>query len=421
MAIGIFKSLIFGDVNSADYGIYITGEAVYNAPERAVEMVTVPGRNGAIALDQGRWENIEVSYPAGCFGGDQSDFASKISEFRNAIVSQIGYQRLTDEYNPNEYRMAVYAEGLDVKPKNKGRAGEFTITFDCKPQRYLTSGETEITVESGDTLTNPTQYESSPLLMTDGYGTMSFNGYDVTINDTPLGDIIVNAAGTAEASIRTMLPSGVKAEYQLTTEYNNYNLGDDITYGSVTANMFCVLRSSNNPVVKVESLTSGINVSYTLNADGGANYTITCRLNGGSVTTGQSSTISSITGTIRITRSSGSTDIGMTYSLNTAKSAFTNDQILTMLVEFDSSLGLNDASFSYDNVMVNSSVRAFGGDVYIDCDLGEAYRIDSSGYTSLNKYIVLGSDLPTLAPGENEITFDNTITELKIVPRWWKL
>ena len=43
--------IIFGGVDSSDYGIYISGEAVYNAPQRAVEFVDVPGRNGAIAID----------------------------------------------------------------------------------------------------------------------------------------------------------------------------------------------------------------------------------------------------------------------------------------------------------------------------------------------------------------------------------
>jgi hypothetical protein len=32
----VFKSLTFDGINSLNYGIYITGEAVYNAPERAV-------------------------------------------------------------------------------------------------------------------------------------------------------------------------------------------------------------------------------------------------------------------------------------------------------------------------------------------------------------------------------------------------
>lgn len=70
----IFKTLTFGTVNSGAYGVYITGEAVYNAPERSVEFVDVPGRNGAVVIDQGHWNNIEVTYPAGCFADSQADF-----------------------------------------------------------------------------------------------------------------------------------------------------------------------------------------------------------------------------------------------------------------------------------------------------------------------------------------------------------
>ena len=69
----------------------------------------------------------------------------------------------------------------------------------------------------------------------------------------------------------------------------------------------------------------------------------------------------------------------------------------------------------------NSTKQYIGNPTYIDCDLGEAYRIDNGVATSLNAYIDLGSDLPKLASGSNTITYDNTITSLKITPRWWKV
>lgn len=136
----IFRSLTFDGESSRDYGVYITGQAVYNAPERDVEMVTIPGRNGAFALDKGRFENIEVTYPAGVFANTDTEFAKAISDFRNMLCSRQGYCRLTDEYNPDEYRLAVYKSGLEVDPVQL-KAGQFDITFECKPQRYLTSGE----------------------------------------------------------------------------------------------------------------------------------------------------------------------------------------------------------------------------------------------------------------------------------------
>lgn len=61
----IYKTLNFDGQSSGTYGVYITGDAVFNAPERDVEMITIPGRNGALALDNGRFENISVTYPSG--------------------------------------------------------------------------------------------------------------------------------------------------------------------------------------------------------------------------------------------------------------------------------------------------------------------------------------------------------------------
>ena len=177
----LFNSLTFDGVNSLDSGIYITGEAVYNAPQRQVEMVTIPGRNGTLAIDQGRFENIEVTYPAGCFADDQSDFASKIMEFRNELASRFGYKRLVDTYHPDEFRLGTYSSGLEVGAVGYHQAGEFDITFDCKPQRFLTSGEAVTTLTANGSITNPTLFASSPLLVVTGAGTLNIGDQVLTI------------------------------------------------------------------------------------------------------------------------------------------------------------------------------------------------------------------------------------------------
>ena len=58
---------------------------------------------------------------------------------------------------------------------------------------------------------------------------------------------------------------------------------------------------------------------------------------------------------------------------------------------------------------------------YIDLDIGECYAYQAGQIISWNNAAVLPSDLPTLAPGANTITFDNTVTDLKVIPRWWKI
>lgn len=181
----VFRSLTFDGINSLTYGIYITGEAVYNAPERAVEMVTIPGRNGTLAIDSGRFENIEVTYRCGCFADDQADFAEKVAAFRNALASRFAYVRLTDEYHTDEYRLALYKSGLEVDAVNYHMAGEFEITFECKPQRFLTSGETTTTRTASGSITNPTLFDARPLLVVTGTGNLTVNGVQIAISASP--------------------------------------------------------------------------------------------------------------------------------------------------------------------------------------------------------------------------------------------
>lgn len=405
MAVSIFNSLIFGNIDSADYGIYITGESVYDAPERAVDMVKVPGRNGAIALDLGRWENIEVSYPAGCFGGDQSDFATRISDFRNAIVSQIGYQRLTDTYNPSEYRMGVYTDGLDVKPAGMGRAGEFTIKFDCKPQRFLTSGETEETVSNGGTLTNPTQYESSPLLKVEGYGNISFNDHNINIENIVLGNVLLRESAQLEQNIN----------------FNGdlVNTGDKVTLKSVSAPVYYwndIMWIGEFAKTTTENNVTCSGFSGTPSVVQGVYAYVQFNVGDIQMTYGTAGDL--VTHYVAWIQLGNSQQIYIAFRLKITYDGADNISISWAIENDPYSTNIGG---SFGAVRGMSTVSALGHPTYIDCDLGECYMIQNDNIVSLNGVISLGSDLPTLASGENEITFDNTITEVKVVTRWWKL
>jgi phage-related protein len=221
----IFKSLTFDGINSLDYGIYITGEAVYNAPERVVEMVSVPGRNGNIAIDQGRFENIEVTYPAGCFADSQADFANKVMRFRNALASRYTYKRLMDEYHSDEYRLGLYKSGLDVDAVRYGTAGQFDITFDCKPQRFLLSGETAVTPSDYG---NP-QTETGEIVTIDSDGSLGVKSLEVSLS--PIQDLNGYDHPWVGGAGKNKLPSG----YATTQTKNGvtFTINED---GTVKAN-----------------------------------------------------------------------------------------------------------------------------------------------------------------------------------------
>lgn len=395
----IFNSLIFGGANSADYGIYITGEAVYNAPARAVEMVSVPGRNGAVAIDQGRWENIEVTYPAGTFGEDQTDFREAISSFRNAIVSQRGYQRLSDTYHPDEYRMGIYTEGLEVSPVSNGKGGEFEIRFNCKPQRWLTSGETASTITSGDELNNPTLYDANPVFEVSGYGTIEFNGYSIDLADGSYGDIELNPAGS-KVHTSGALTMQISAELPFSSEL--FNAGDTITVGASSAQISLM---SQSPYAYRDLTISQSEATSFAQGDYGTYNVVTKNVGAkwGSGTSDWSYY------TVQIETRYTSTDkifIVITLTHTSGEDYFKIDPRYTI---------------NYGAVSVYSTKTYLGDPTYIDCELGECYAIENGTVIDLNSYVDLGSDLPCFAPGANEITFDSSITQLKVVPGWWQL
>lgn len=414
-------SLIFGGVDSSEYGIYLSGEGVYNAPERAVNVVDVPGRNGAVLIDQGHWNNIEVVYKAGVFGANQESFSEKISAFRNAILSQIGYQQLTDTYHPEEYRMGAYVSGLDVAPASMNRAGEFELVFNCKPQRWLVYGDLPIPVDSGDVLQNPTEYESSPLLEITGYGNVNFNNRNIVIESGFIGNTpLLSAFNSGE----------IKSQQSYSKTYNInselFNTGDTITVGSHVAEASCRFKSSQSvtlPVFTNTAVSQTGDVTSTVGLDPDGNFfgyidgTVTfpaTTFTAGTPGTKTCTVTFAATGQVSLTTKIAVTT---TYSITNGVHSITRSMALTATTAYEF-IFLN---FSAGAVSVNSTISRLGNPTYIDCDLGEAYKKVADDYVSLNEYIDLGSDLPTLAPGLNKVTYDNTITDLKIAPRWWKL
>ena len=413
----IYKALKFDGVSSRTYGVYITGEAVYNAPEREVEMISIPGRNGAFALDKGRFENVTVTYPAGIFADNETDFAAAISDFRNYLCSRKGYCRLTDEYNPNEYRMAVYKSGLEVDPAQL-RAGEFEITFDCKPQRWLTSGETAVTIaSSGDTITNPTLFESGPLLEVEGYGKIEIEGQEIDALDVPVGEIQLSEDTPKFTPLKNVTNS-------FTIDTSNLIVGDRIyakASGLIYLGIFRIYQM--NATIISTTVTSSTNCISAVSNVFDSNHSASFRL-------GPDFTGGFIYGTASTITASMTTSVVYTQGTDTV--------VLTANFAYD---GANTIDFSFTITGINTTyftltsgqsswLPAFYGDSsksavinprYIDLDVGEVYGYSGGVLLPLNNTVIIPAKLPTLAPGSNAITYDNTITDLKVTPRWWKV
>lgn len=173
--------LTFAGKSSHDFGVRISGEATYNSPERNFTEETIAGRNGTLIIDDGSFKNIEVTYPSYIV----TDMPQRIRDFANYMGSFKGYQRLEDTYAPDVYRLAQYRGGLEVESSGyMNRQGKFDIVFNCKPQRFLKSGEQPITFNNNGKIFNSTQFESRPHLRVygTGAGTVAIGHYTINIS-----------------------------------------------------------------------------------------------------------------------------------------------------------------------------------------------------------------------------------------------
>lgn len=423
----IFKGFELDGESSKNYGVYITGEAVFNAPEREVEMVAIPGRSGAYALDKGRFENIEVTYPAGIFADTELDFARAVSDLRNYLCSKKGYCKLTDDYNPDEYRMAIYKSGLEVTPAEL-KAGEFDITFECQPQRYLMSGDTPLTVTDGDTILNPTLFESKPLLMIDGYGNIDLNGSRVTINNIEVGKIPICQLPYSKKTITLRSKNYL---FGCSFDGDLLNTGDVISVARIDG-LVEYYENGNSELINSSIYTeSGTSMSYY--TYDGLTYTYTgygilgYRFLNMTFVKGTSKTYTRTTN-FKLEYDSGGTphyeylEITMQV-IYSGGDSFTvglavSEQVTT---EYQCRYATINQYNNSKTFYGTSTKSALGAPLYVDCEIGEAYKYEGDALVSINDVASLPPELPVLSPGVNVIGCDNSVTQLEIVPRWWKV
>lgn len=178
----MIQFLTFAGRASYDFGIHISGEALFDAPKRKYSSQKVPGRNGELLIDEDSFENITVKYPSGII----DDMPERIKDFINFAGSKAGYQRLEDTYNPDEFRLAQYAGGTKIKAEDyMNRIGTFDLEFNCKPQRFLKSGENQIEFQQAGAIYNKTNFGSKPKIHITGTGdgTVGIGDYIITITD----------------------------------------------------------------------------------------------------------------------------------------------------------------------------------------------------------------------------------------------
>jgi phage-related protein len=220
--------MIFNGISTVDLGVVIQSPPVYAFPNRDYEITHVEGKNGAIVIDKGSYQNVARTYYLAAVFRPSTSFVMNASTITAWLMAQNtnGYARLEDSYEPEYYRMALYKDA-NTMMNYYDLATTLQVTFECKPQRYLKSGDTLINVNTLDSyvcIVNPTTFIALPEIVIDGTGE---TGNDLTINfyKGPDHDNPINTSNVVVSFVGEGVIDSELQECYSTSEY----LNNDVT------------------------------------------------------------------------------------------------------------------------------------------------------------------------------------------------
>jgi len=464
----INNSFRFGTVDSADYNLLVAGDGTFNAPERDVDTIEIPGRNGDLLIDKGRFKNITVEYTVYCYADDLETFRTQLRNFRNALSSQKGYQKLTDTFHPDEYRLGTFISGFEAEPVMFNTVAEVVLKFDCKPQRFLFSGEEVFTLgEWGETETysgsiatfdgtettaikslkvniTPKQSGSgdpSPSNVRPISGWDSINVYvspttsvedgsTITINlpqtvyggvlDVVSGKLIVDIikyvvdGSQPVSSNGTQSYGGIQA---IVTPTPTKAYGNPYTYSDLLCDRFKPYAGAEEGVINGRTTNGNLyfNMPSTVTSPALARdwfrsnpTTVVYKLATPTEIQLTPTEVNTLLGSNNIWADAGTVEVevGENPNILTNPTPFTAQPVFE--VEGSGTLTVNNESMTIAN----------NGTTIIDSEMMEAYEEENGAIVPRNDSV--SGEFPTLKEGNNNIGTVG-LTSVKVKPRWWEL
>lgn len=157
-------------------------------PAKKYNKTSVPGRNGDLIFEEGVFENYIQPYDI-YISAEKTKLPGAAKAVAEWLYAPKGYQKLEDSYDPDVFRLAFFSGPADIE-NILNIFGRATVEFDCKPQRFLVSGEEATRYFSATTITNPTAFTSLPLITVYGSGAGALNIGGTVVNFNSIDESI---------------------------------------------------------------------------------------------------------------------------------------------------------------------------------------------------------------------------------------
>lgn len=172
--------IVYGGEASNDYGMVVAEAPAFVRSRRKQTIFNVPGRNGAVIYQEDAWEDVPKSYKVWVSETQDKTLPEQVDAIEAWLNSLTGYQRLEDSFEPDIFRLAYYPGG-DGFTNKLMQAGEATLNFTCRAEKFYKAAETPLDITGGGILSNETRFSARPLIHIEGIGSVSVLIKDKTI------------------------------------------------------------------------------------------------------------------------------------------------------------------------------------------------------------------------------------------------
>jgi len=388
-------TIIYNGKSSVDLGVIVNKLPVIRKPKRKGSTTSIPGRSGSLAREEGGFENYVQPYEISIT--DTNRGISAISgDLAAWLLNTRGYIRLEDSFDPDVYRMARFEGPFDIEPLME-QDGTAVIEFDCQPQRYLKSGEQEISLSNGETtLYNPTVFASSPLIRVD----MALEGITEEEPVTPVNVALeftdgkyIGNSNVAADNVHRVIDIGY-------SNFNKVSQAIDVSnYQTAIITAECYYESVHG--THISGLASATCYTF-LDANGEP-----C---GGITDCHELKAVS-----VPIPQNAKWLHICVYYTRAGEEPA------AVTLIPTPPRVGSGKVTINGKTSAIRFTDRST---IYLDCEAHDAYYADGSNANAAVSFREDGNNyatFPNLDPGDNLVTIDGDGVTATIRPRWWTL
>ena len=182
-------------IDARSAGIQLQAPIEFSEAVPVVEAQTIHGRNGDLIWETGSYENRSGSASCFCL---QKDVEKAISSAGRFLMGKKGYRRLETSDDPDHYWMARIENSPQIAMRLR-TLSPFEIGFDCKPQRFVKTGENPIVFTEIGSLFNQYGQVALPFITLYGQGAGSLTIGDCVVEVNALDGTLCLDSDTQNA------------------------------------------------------------------------------------------------------------------------------------------------------------------------------------------------------------------------------